>query len=81
MPVGVQAVLRHELGKGRRLVVASLGQPLMYLLALGFGLGPVFQRAGNGSYLQFVAPGVISMPSVGSVGLVGTQLDISLWIS
>src|SRR3954468_14059013 len=42
-------------------VIASLGQPLLYLLVLGFGLGPVFQKAGNGSYLQFVAPGVISM--------------------
>ncbi|MBS1849412.1 MAG: ABC transporter permease [Acidobacteria bacterium] len=42
-------------------IIASLGQPVMYLLALGFGLGPVFQKAGNGSYLQFVAPGVISM--------------------
>ena len=28
---------------------------------LGFGLGPVFQRAGQGSYVQFVAPGVIGM--------------------
>src|SRR5436305_12043577 len=42
-------------------VVASLGQPLLYLLVLGFGLGPVFQKAGNGSYLQFMAPGVIGM--------------------
>src|SRR6516225_9649382 len=42
-------------------VVASLGQPLMYLLVLGFGLGPVFARAGQGDYLQFVAPGVIGM--------------------
>jgi ABC-2 type transport system permease protein len=33
----------------------------MYLLVLGFGLGPVFQRSGQGSYLQFVAPGVIGM--------------------
>jgi ABC-2 type transport system permease protein len=41
--------------------VASLGQPLMYLLVLGFGLGPVFQKAGQGNYLQFVAPGVIGM--------------------
>jgi ABC-2 type transport system permease protein len=47
--------------RSRAQVVASLGQPLMYLLALGFGLGPVFQKAGQGSYLQFVAPGVISM--------------------
>ena len=42
-------------------VIASLGQPLLYLLVLGFGLGPVFQRAGNGSYIQFVAPGVVGM--------------------
>lgn len=38
-------------------IVVSLGQPMPYLLILGFGLGPVFQRAGSGSYLQFVAPG------------------------
>jgi ABC-2 type transport system permease protein len=42
-------------------IVASLGSPIMYLGVLGFGLGPVFQRAGEGSYLQFMAPGVIGM--------------------
>ena len=47
--------------RSRVQLVASLGQPILYLLALGFGLGPVFQRAGNGSYLQFMAPGVIGM--------------------
>src|SRR5437868_4015982 len=47
--------------RSRAQIAASLGQPLLYLLVLGFGLGPVFQKAGNGSYLQFVAPGVISM--------------------
>jgi ABC-2 type transport system permease protein len=47
--------------RSRAQVIASLGQPLLYLLALGFGLGPVFEKAGEGSYLQFVAPGVIGM--------------------
>jgi ABC-2 type transport system permease protein len=47
--------------RSRTQIVASLGQPLLYLLVLGFGLGPVFQKSGNGSYLQFVAPGVIGM--------------------
>jgi ABC-2 type transport system permease protein len=42
-------------------IVVSLGQPMLYLLILGFGLGPVFQQAGSGSYLQFIAPGVIGM--------------------
>ena len=47
--------------RSRAMIVASLGQPLLYLFVLGFGLGPVFERAGQGSYLQFVAPGVVGM--------------------
>ena len=47
--------------RSRAQIVASMGQPLLYLLVLGFGLGPVFEEAGRGSYLQFVAPGVIGM--------------------
>lgn len=47
--------------RSRSQIIASLGQPMLYLLVLGFGLGPVFQKAGQGSYLQFVAPGVIGM--------------------
>ncbi len=47
--------------RSRSQMIASLGSPLLYLVALGFGLGPVFQKAGQGSYLQFVAPGVIAM--------------------
>lgn len=47
--------------RSRTQVVASLGSPIMYLGVLGFGLGPVFRKAGEGSYLQFMAPGVIGM--------------------
>src|SRR5215470_12177101 len=47
--------------RSRPQIIASLGQPLMYLLALGFGLGAVYQKAGQGSYLQFIAPGVVGM--------------------
>ena len=47
--------------RSRPQVIASLAQPMLYLLVLGFGLGPVFQKAGQGSYLQFMAPGVIAM--------------------
>lgn len=42
-------------------IVVSLGQPTLYLLALGFGFGPVFAKAGGGNYIQFMAPGVIGM--------------------
>lgn len=47
--------------RSRAQIVASLGQPMLYLIAFGFGLGPVFEKAGQGSYVQFVAPGIIAM--------------------
>jgi ABC-2 type transport system permease protein len=47
--------------RSRVQIFASLGSPIMYLGVLGFGLGPIFQKAGEGSYLQFMAPGVIGM--------------------
>jgi ABC-2 type transport system permease protein len=47
--------------RSRAQIIASLGQPLLYLLALGFGMGPIFEKAGQGSYIQFIAPGVIAM--------------------
>jgi ABC-2 type transport system permease protein len=47
--------------RSRARIIGSLGQPLLFLLGLGFGLGPVFQKAGQGNYIQFLAPGVIAM--------------------
>ena len=47
--------------RSRPQIIASLAQPLLYLLVLGFGLGSVFQSAGQGSYIQFIGPGVIGM--------------------
>ncbi|MBV9998341.1 MAG: ABC transporter permease [Verrucomicrobia bacterium] len=47
--------------RSRPRMAASLAQPLLFLFALGFGLGPIFQKAGHGSYIQFISPGVIGM--------------------
>ena len=38
-----------------------MGQPVLFLVSLGFGFGPLYQRAGAGNYLQYLAPGVIAM--------------------
>jgi ABC-2 type transport system permease protein len=38
-----------------------LGQPVLFLVSLGFGFGPLYQRAGAGNYLQYLVPGVIAM--------------------
>ncbi len=42
-------------------IIGSLGQPLLFLVAFGYGFGTVFQQAGQGSYIQFIAPGIILM--------------------
>jgi ABC-2 type transport system permease protein len=42
-------------------VIGSLAQPIFFLLALGFGFGPVFRQAGQGDYISFLVPGIISM--------------------
>jgi ABC-2 type transport system permease protein len=47
--------------RSRARVIASLGQPLLFLFGFGFGFAPVFQKAGQGNYIQFLAPGVIAM--------------------
>jgi ABC-2 type transport system permease protein len=55
-------------------IIASLGQPLLFLIALGFGFGPIFQRAGQGNYMQFLAPGVIAMTILFTAVFSGIEL-------
>ena len=40
-------------------VMLGIVQPLVYMLALGYGLNSIFVNSGNGSYLQFIVPGII----------------------
>ncbi len=47
--------------RSRARIFASLAQPLLFLFAMGFGFGPTFEKAGNGNYIQFLAPGIIAM--------------------
>lgn len=47
--------------RSRARLLGSLGQPLLFLIALGFGFGPIFEKAGGGNYIQFLAPGIIAM--------------------
>jgi ABC-2 type transport system permease protein len=41
-------------------IAGAIGQPVLFLLALGYGLGSVYKRAGEGNYLQFLAPGIMA---------------------
>jgi len=47
--------------RSRSRIVGSLGQPLLFLVAFGFGFGSIYAKAGNGNYIQFLAPGIILM--------------------
>lgn len=47
--------------RSRSRMIGSLGQPILFLVALGFGLKSTFAAAGSGDYIQFLAPGIISM--------------------
>ena len=45
----------------RASIVGALGQPIIFLLAIGFGFSPIYAKAGGGNYIQFLAPGIIVM--------------------
>jgi len=47
--------------RSRSRIIGSIAQPLLFLLAFGFGFGPIYQKAAGENYLQFLAPGIISM--------------------
>lgn len=43
----------------RSRIIGSIGQPILFLLALGYGIGSVYKKAGEGNYLEFLVPGII----------------------
>lgn len=42
-------------------IIGSLAQPILFLVALGFGFGPIYQKAGGGNYIQFLVAGIVAM--------------------
>ena len=57
-------------------MIGGLGQPILFLLALGFGLGPIYARAGHGDYVQFLAPGIVTMGILSMAVFSGVEI---LW--
>lgn len=55
-------------------MIGSLGQPILFLVALGFGFGPIFKRAGAGNYMNFLAPGVIAQGIIFTAIFSGIEL-------
>lgn len=57
-------------------IIGSLGQPLLFLISLNFGFGPIFQKAGDGNYINFLVPGIIGMSIIFSSVFFGIEV---LW--
>lgn len=60
--------------RSRSRMIGSLGQPVLFLVALGFGFGPIFKRAGAGNYMSFLAPGVIAQGIIFTAIFSGIEL-------
>jgi ABC-2 type transport system permease protein len=57
-----------------KVLVGAVGQPLLFLLALGYGLGSVYKRAGEGNYLQFLVPGIMAQTVLFSAMFYGATI-------
>jgi ABC-2 type transport system permease protein len=55
----LRQIIKYFRSKSR--IIGSLAQPLLFLAAFGFGFGGIYQKAGQGNYIQFLVPGIISM--------------------
>jgi ABC-2 type transport system permease protein len=55
-------------------LIGSLGQPVLFLVALGFGFGPIFQKAGGGNYIEFLVPGIVAMSILFTSTFMGIEL-------
>jgi ABC-2 type transport system permease protein len=51
--------IRRYFRSGSRLI-GTLGQPLLLMLALGYGIGAIYKKAGEGDYMEFLVPGIIT---------------------
>lgn len=60
--------------RSRSRVIGSLAQPLLFLVALGFGFGPIFQKAGGGDYMQFLVPGIMAMSILFTSTFMGIEI-------
>lgn len=46
--------------RSRSRILGAFGQPVLLLLSLGYGIGAIYSKAGEGNYLQFLVPGIIT---------------------
>lgn len=60
--------------RNKQRLVVMLVQPLLFLIAFGFGIGAMFEQAGNGNYIQYLIPGIVGMTILMSSTMNGMSL-------
>ncbi len=62
--------------RSRARLIGSLAQPLLFLVTFGFGFSSVYSEAGNGNFINYLAPGIVVMTIV--FGSVFSGIDV-MW--
>ncbi len=70
----LRQIKRYWRSKSR--IIGSLGQPVLFLVALGFGFAPMYEASGQGNFIQFLAPGIIAMSIIFTAMFSGMEV---LW--
>jgi ABC-2 type transport system permease protein len=70
--IWLRQIKRYLRSKSR--ILGSLAQPLLFLLAMGYGFGSVYQKAGEGNYINFLAPGIIGMSIIFTSVFTGIEI-------
>jgi ABC-2 type transport system permease protein len=68
----VRQIKRYFRAKSR--IISAIGQPLLLLFALGYGLGSVFKAAGHGNYIHFLVPGILAQTILFSAVFFGINI-------
>lgn len=68
----LRQIKRYFRSKSR--IIGGLGQPVVFLIALGYGFGSIFAKAGDGNYIQFLSPGIIAMSILFTAVFSGIEL-------
>lgn len=61
---GMRVLIRHMrvfMKTWKHNLMYNVAEPLLYLSAMGFGLGMFVQEVGGVSYIEFIAPGMVAL--------------------
>lgn len=63
-----------EYFRNRTRVAATMMQPLLFMVAFGFGIKGMYEQTGRGSYIQYLVPGLVAMTLLMSSTMNGVSL-------